>query len=138
MRTEAPIDIDVLRSEIEKTYSEVSTEQGRDFIFPTGRSWAQDLDYPEPELSRVPDATVESFAGVANPWVFGRADEGERVLDLGCGAGTDLLIAAQMVGPGGRAFGVDLTGSMVERTQISAREMGYHNVGLHEGLIESL
>src|SRR5215212_8510314 len=138
MTTQVPIDIEVLRSEIEKTYTEVSAEQGRDFIFPTGRSWAQELGYPESELARVPDATVESFAGVANPWIHGRAREGESVLDLGCGAGTDLLIAAQMVGPKGRAVGIDMTASMLERARQSAREMGLDNVELHEGLIESL
>src|SRR5438874_13288141 len=106
---EPPVDVDVLRSEIEKTYTEVSTEQGTDFIFPTGRAWAQDLGYPEPELARVPDETVESFAGVANPWVQGRVEAGQTVLDLGCGAGTDLLIAAQMVGAAGRVIGVDMT-----------------------------
>jgi len=138
MTTQAPIDVEVLRSEIEKTYTEVSTEQDRDFIFPTGRTWAQELGYPEPELGRVPDATVESFAGVANPWTHGRAQEDESVLDLGCGAGTDLLIAAQMVGPEGRTFGVDMTRSMLERARLSAREMGLPNVELHAGLIESL
>src|SRR5437868_7696829 len=138
MSAELPVDIDVLRSEIEKTYTEVSSEQGKDFIFPTGRAWAQDLGYPEPELSRVPDDTVESFAGVANPWVHGRADPGQVVLDLGCGAGTDLLIAAQMVGPSGRAIGVDMTPAMLERAEASASEMGLANVGLHESLIESL
>jgi arsenite methyltransferase len=138
MTTQAPIDVEVLRSEIEKTYTEVSTEQDRDFIFPTGRTWAHELGYPEPELGRVPDATVESFAGVANPWTHGRAQGGESVLDLGCGAGTDLLIAAQMVGPEGSAFGVDMTRSMLERARLSAREMGLPNVELHAGLIESL
>jgi arsenite methyltransferase len=64
--TGSPIDVDVLRSEIRRTYTDVSTDQQQEFIFPTGRAWAQQLGYPEPELSRVPDATVESFAGVAN------------------------------------------------------------------------
>jgi len=84
MTTQSPVDVEVLRSEIEKTYTEVSTDQDHDFIFPTGRSWAQDLGYPEPELSRVPNETVESFAGVANPWVHGRVEPGQTVLDLGC------------------------------------------------------
>ena len=69
-----------------------------DFIFPTGRAWALDLDYPPELLARVPDAAAESFAGVANPFALGRLAPGERVLDLGCGAGTDSLVAAQMVG----------------------------------------
>ena len=134
----APVDVDVLRSEIRKTYTDVSTDQKQEFIFPTGRAWAQELGYPEPELSRVPDATVESFAGVANHWLLGRVDAGSVVLDLGCGAGTDLLIAAQMTGPTGRVVGVDMTAAMLERASASAREMGLANVELHESLIESL
>ena len=135
---EAPVDVDVLRSEIQKTYTEVSTEQDREFIFPTGRTWAEELDYPQPELSRVPDASVESFAGVANHFALGRLEPGQTVVDLGCGAGTDLLIAAQMVGPEGRAIGIDMTSAMLVRARESAAAMGLENVELHEGLIETL
>jgi len=138
MTTQAPIDVDMLRDEIRKTYTEVSTDQEQEFIFPTGRGWATELGYPEPELSRVPDASVESFAGVANHWKLGRVEPGEVVLDLGCGAGTDLLIAAQMAGPGGRAIGVDMTPSMLATARASAEAMGLGTVELHEGLIESL
>jgi arsenite methyltransferase len=133
-----PVDVDVLREEIRKTYTDVSTDQEQEFIFPTGRGWAQELGYPEPELSQVPDATVESFAGVANHWLLGRIDPGSVVLDLGCGAGTDLLIAAQMIGAAGRVIGVDMTSSMLERARASAQDMGLANVELHESLIESL
>jgi arsenite methyltransferase len=136
--TEAPVDVEVLREEIRKTYTEVSTDQDQDFIFPTGRPWAQELGYPEPQLSRVPDATVESFAGVANHWLLGRIDPGAVVLDLGCGAGTDLLIAAQMTGPAGRVIGIDMTASMLDRARASAVEMDLGNVELHEALIEAL
>ena len=132
------VDVDLLRSEIEKTYTEVSTDQDKDFIFPTGRAWAEDLDYPQPELSKVPDESVESFAGVANHFALGRIEPGSTVLDLGCGAGTDLLIAAQMAGPDGRAIGIDMTRTMLDRAQASADELGLDNVELHEGLIESL
>jgi arsenite methyltransferase len=138
MTTQSPVDIEVLRSEIEKTYTEVSTDQDQDFIFPTGRSWAQDLGYPDPELSRVPNETAESFAGVANPWVHGRVGPGQTVLDLGCGAGTDLLIAAQMVGAEGRAIGIDMTESMLRRARESAAAMDLQNVELHQSLIESV
>ena len=136
--TEVTVDVGVLRSEIEKTYTEVSTEPAKDFIFPTGRAWAEELGYPEPELSQVPEATVESFAGVANPHSLGRIEQGATVLDLGCGAGTDLLIAAQMTGPTGRAIGVDMTPAMLGRAAASAREMGLANVELHESLIEAV
>jgi arsenite methyltransferase len=138
MTTETAVDVEVLRGEIRRTYTEVSTQQEREFIFPTGRAWAQELDYPEPELGRVPDATVESFAGVANHWLLGRIDPGAVVLDLGCGAGTDLLIAAQMAGRDGRVIGVDMTASMLGRAAASAAEMGLDNVELHESLIEAL
>src|SRR5919204_3402400 len=101
MAIEVGVDVGLLKSEIKKTYASVSEEPDKDFIFPTGRAWAEDLGYPE-ELARVPEAAAESFAGVANPFSFGRLAQGERVLDLGCGAGTDSLVAAQMVGPAGR------------------------------------
>lgn len=136
--TEIPVDVEVLRTEIQKTYTEVSTEQEKEFIFPTGRAWARELGYPEPALSRVPDASVESFAGVANHWLLGRAEPGEVVLDLGCGAATDLLIAAQMIGPEGRAIGVDMTDSMLDRARAGADAMGLGNVYLHQALIEEL
>jgi arsenite methyltransferase len=135
---EAPVDVDVLREEIRKTYTDVSTAPEQEFIFPTGRAWAQELGYPEPELARVPEATVESFAGVANHWTLGRIEPGSVVLDLGCGAGTDLLIAAQMTGAAGRVIGVDMTATMLERARQSATEMGLTNVELHESLIEAL
>jgi arsenite methyltransferase len=133
-----PVDVDLLREEIRRTYTDVSTDQDQEFIFPTGRAWAQELGYPEPELSRLPDATVESFAGVANHWTLGHIEPSSVVLDLGCGAGTDLLIAGQMVGPEGRVIGVDMTPAMLERAGSSAREMGLANVELHESLIETL
>jgi SAM-dependent methyltransferase len=136
--TELPVDVDVLRDEIQKTYTEVSTQPGQEFIFPTGRAWAEELGYPAEELARVPDGSLESFAGVANPWTLGRVQPGDVVLDLGCGAGTDLLIAAQMVGPEGRAIGVDMTPSMLDRARASTEQMALGNVELHEGLIESL
>jgi arsenite methyltransferase len=75
---------------------------------------------------------------VGNHFLLGRLDPGQTVLDLGCGAGTDLLVAAQMVGPEGRAIGIDMTSAMLDRVLDSAHEMGLVNVELHEGLIESL
>ena len=81
---------------------------------------------------------MDSFAGVANHWVLGRIEPGSVVLDLGCGAGTDLLIAAQMTGPEGRVIGVDMTPTMLHRARASAEEMGFDNVEVHESLIESL
>jgi arsenite methyltransferase len=131
------IDVDLLKSEIKKTYSSVSEEPERDFIFPTGRAWAEDLGYP-PELATVPETAVESFAGVANPWTMGRLAAGERVLDLGSGAGTDSLIAAQMIGPQGRVTGIDMTLPMLDKARAAAAEMGVANIEFVEGEAEHL
>jgi len=131
------IDIARLKSEIKKTYASVSEEPERDFIFPTGRAWAEDLDYP-PELAGVPESAAESFAGVANPFSLGRLTPGERVLDLGSGAGTDSLVAAQMVGPRGSVTGIDMTLEMLEKARASAAAMGADNVRFIEGEVEEL
>src|SRR5438874_118993 len=127
MAIDVDIDVALLKREIKKTYASVSDDPGREFIFPTGRAWAEDLGYP-PELANVPDAAVESFAGVANPWSLGRLEAGERVLDLGCGAGTDSLVAAQMVGEEGHVTGVDMTPEMVAKARSAAAAMGATNV----------
>src|SRR5213593_2797220 len=119
MAVDVEIDVELLKSEIKKTYACVSDDPEREFIFPTGRAWAEDLRYP-PELARIPDGAVESFAGVANPWELGRLSPGERVLDLGCGAGTDSLVAAQMVGDGGRVIGIDMTPEMLAKARVAA------------------
>ncbi len=137
MAIDLEIDVELLKSEIRKTYASVSEEPERDFIFPTGRSWAEDLGYPE-DLANVPDRAVESFAGVANPWSLGRLSAGERVLDLGSGAGTDSLIAAQMVGEEGHVTGVDMTPEMLAKARAAARELGAANVEFVEAEAERL
>lgn len=86
MAVDVEIDVALLKSEIKKTYASVSDEPKREFIFPTGRAWAEDLGYLD-ELATVPEAAAESFAGVANQFSLGPLVPGERVLDLGSGAG---------------------------------------------------
>ena len=137
MAVEVEIDVELLKSEIKKTYASVSEQPQTEFIFPTGRAWAEDLDYPR-ELDNVPEAAVESFAGVANPWTMGRLAEGERVLDLGSGAGTDSLIAAQMVGPTGSVIGIDMTPAMLSKARGAAAETGVSNVEFVESEAEHL
>ena len=137
MDIEVDIDVELLKSEIKKTYSSVSQEPEQDFIFPTGRAWARDLGYPD-ELAKVPESAVESFAGVANPWTMGRLQPGERVLDLGSGAGTDALVAAQMVGPEGSVTGIDMTPEMLAKARSAAAAMGVANVGFVEGEADRL
>jgi arsenite methyltransferase len=137
MAVDADIDVALLKSEIKKTYASVSDEPAREFIFPTGRAWAEDLGYP-PELANVPETAVESFAGVANPWSHGRLEPGARVLDLGSGAGTDSLVAAQMVGGQGHVTGIDMTAEMLSKARAAAAEMGAANVEFLEAEAEQL
>ena len=99
--------------------------------------WAEDLAYPE-ELAAVPASAVESFAGVANPWQLGRLALGERVLDLGSGAGTDSLVAAQMVGERGHVTGIDMSPPMLAKARAAAAEMGAANVEFVESEAERL
>jgi arsenite methyltransferase len=132
------LDVELLRSEIQRTYTAVSVEPDRDFMFPTGRAWAQDLGYPADLLAHVPDTSCESFAGVANPFVLGSLGAGEDVLDVGCGAGMDTLIAAQMVGPTGSVTGIDMTPEMAAKARRSVAEMGLDAVRIVEGSAERL
>jgi arsenite methyltransferase len=138
MAVELGIDVEVLKCEIKKTYAKVSQEPAEDFIFPTGRAWALDLGYPPDLLARVPEAAAESFAGVANPFVLGTLERDEAVLDLGSGAGTDSLVAAQMVGPKGHVTGLDMTPEMLAKARAAAAEMEAANVKFVEGEVEVL
>ena len=138
MAVETGIDVARLKREIRKTYADVSREPDKDFIFPTGPAWALDLGYPPDLLERIPEETAASFAGVANPFSLGRLEPGECVLDVGCGAGMDTLVAAQMVGPTGRVVGIDMTAEMLAKARASAEAMGAANVELVEGEAESL
>ncbi|MDH4346889.1 MAG: methyltransferase domain-containing protein [Thermoleophilia bacterium] len=137
MAIDVEIDLAYLKSEIRKTYADVSQHPEKDFVFPTGRAWAEDLDYPE-ELARVPESAVASFAGVANPFALGRLSSGEHVLDLGSGAGTDSLVCAQMVGPEGCVVGIDMTVEMLATARDAAAEMGLAHIEFVEGEVESL
>ena len=138
MAVEIEIDVETLKCEIKKTYAQVSSEPETEFIFPTGRAWALDLGYPPELLARVPDGSAESFAGVANPFSLGPLERGEDVLDLGSGAGTDSLVAAQMVGAEGSVTGVDMTPEMIAKARASADELGARHVSYVESEAENL
>jgi arsenite methyltransferase len=138
MTVKVDIDVETLKCEIKKTYAQVSSEPETEFIFPTGRAWALDLGYPPDLLARVADGSAESFAGVANPFSLGRLEPGEDVLDLGSGAGTDSLVAAQMVGADGTVTGVDMTPEMIAKARASAEAHGAGNVRFVESEAERL
>lgn len=138
MTTSIDIDVQLLKSEIRKTYADVSKQPDKEYMFPTGRAWAEDLAYPADELARVPESAVESFAGVANPFSLGRLAAGEHVLDIGSGAGTDALVAAQMVGSDGGVIGIDMTPEMLAKARAAAAEIGVGHARFVEAEAESL
>ena len=132
------LDVDQLRDAIRGEYTQVATNPEQGFHFHTGRRLAHILGYEEPWLEGIPEESIASFAGTGNPFSVGALQEGERVVDVGCGAGIDSLIAARMVGPGGSVVGVDMTPSMLARARESGARGGFTNVRFHEGLAESL
>ena len=134
----AGLDVSRLRDAIREEYALVATEPDRGFHFHTGRPLARLLAYDDEWLERIPEASVASFAGTGNPFSLGALRPGDRVVDVGCGAGIDSLIAAKMVGEAGRVIGVDMTPPMVEKASASAVAMGAPNVEFRAGYAEAL
>jgi arsenite methyltransferase len=138
MTVPVTLDTDLLRSAIQDEYTEVASCPMKGFHFHTGRFLADRLNYPSERVEALPDAAVESFAGVGNPFSWGDLHPGENVVDLGSGAGFDALLAAQMVGPDGHVIGVDMTPAMNEKAQRNADLLGLTNIEFREGYLESL
>jgi arsenite methyltransferase len=132
------LDVDALRHAIRDEYTVVAAEPTRGFHFHTGRPLTRLLGYEDEWLAEVPEPTIASFAGTGNPFSLGRLAPGERVVDVGCGAGIDSLIAARMVGPGGYVVGVDMTPAMLEKARASAAEAALENVEFCHGFAEQL
>src|SRR5262245_56973539 len=136
MAIACPIDLDThrLRAEIQSIYTRVAEDPSGNFHFHRGPDYvAELLGYDRAELARLPAESTASFAGVANPHRMGPLEAGATVVDVGCGAGMDLLLAARAVGPRGRAIGVDMTEAMAERARASARAARLENVEVRLG-----
>ncbi len=134
----AAVDIETLRCQISDKYSEVAETPEKGFHFHTGKPLALMLGYSQDILQSLPAGTVESFAGTGNPFGMGELLLGETVLDIGCGAGFDSLIAARQVGKTGRVISVDMTPAMLEKAAAGAQEAGIANIEFRKGLAEAL
>ena len=132
------VDTDQLRQAIQDEYAEVARSPQQGFHFHTGRPLARLLGYEEAWLEGIPEGSLESFAGTGNPFSLGALQPGQRVVDVGSGAGFDSLIAARMVGPHGQVIGVDMTPAMLEKARRSAASAGLANVEFREGYAETL
>ena len=134
----AGLDVQALRTAVQEEYAAVASDPAREFHFHTGRPLAHLLGYDVAWLEGIPEPTIASFAGTGNPFRLGALPRGARVVDVGCGAGLDSLIAARMVGPSGQVIGIDMTPAMLARARRSAAESAASNVEFREGLAESL
>lgn len=133
-------DVDHLRTAIRTMYGELAQDPEANVHFHCGPAYAiERLGYDPEDLAELPPEATASFAGVGNPFRLGAIGPGESVLDIGCGTGTDLLIAARRVGRGGRAIGVDMTAAMRDKARQYARSMALRErVDVRPGLAEDL
>lgn len=136
-----PVDLDTrrLRSSVLEMYQRVARDPGGEFHFHRGPEYAASaLGYDPAELLALPASSTRAFAGVGNPHAIAPLRPGETVLDVGCGSGTDLLLAARHVAPGGRAIGVDMTAEMIATTRAAASEAGLAHVEVRSGELHEL
>ena len=138
MGENTPVDAAALREEVKKKYREVAVEPHGDYHFHTGRPLAKRLGYDDHVVAALPDAAVESFAGVGNPFSLRDLEPGERVVDIGSGGGFDCFIAAGKVGGEGEVVGIDMTEEMLAKSRATTRSMGQTNVEFRMGLLEDM
>jgi arsenite methyltransferase len=132
------VDPVALREEVKAKYRDVAVDPHGEYHFHTGRPLAKRLGYDDAIVAALPDAAVESFAGVANPFSSRPLGSGERVVDIGSGGGFDVFIASQQVGPDGHVIGIDMTQKMLDKSRRTAAQMGVSNVEFREGLLEQI
>ncbi len=138
MTTQITPDVKTLQQAVRQRYAELATRPEGTFHFHHGRPLAEILNYPMAQVDAMPARSVESFAGVGNPFSLGAIQPGETVLDVGSGGGFDCFIAAQAVGATGKIIGVDMCDAMLEKSRETGRQMGLDQVEFREGLVEEL
>ncbi len=132
------VNIEVLRSAISTEYRDVALNPQKGFHFHTGRPLAKIVGYDDELVNVVPESSINSFAGTGNPFSLGTIRPGEKVVDVGCGAGFDSFIAAHMVGKDGRVIGIDMTPEMLQKAQGTSEAAGLNNVEFRKGVAEAL
>lgn len=138
MSQELLVDVSTLRAQVRDKYREVATDPGAEHHFHTGRPLAARLGYDADIVDAMPDRAVESFAGVGNPFSLRRLATGERVVDVGSGAGFDSFVAATQVGSTGTVVGIDMTAEMLDKSRATASAMGVDHVEFRSGFAEEI
>ena len=136
--SDTTVDVDVLRDQVREKYRVVAEAPDATFHFHTGRRLAFRLGYDPAIVDQLPDRAVESFAGVGNPFSLRDLQAGERVVDVGSGAGFDSFVAAHLVGPDGFVVGVDMTDEMLTKSRATSELLGVSHVEFRHGLAEAL
>lgn len=127
-----------IRAQVRDAYSAVAREPACRHPFPVGRAFAESVGYPAGLLDSLPGAAVEGFAGVSNVSYFADIPAGATVLDVGCGAGLDSIVAAQRTGPSGKVFGLDFSLCMLDRARRAVGDAGLANVEFRQAEAERL
>lgn len=138
MTQDIPVNVDQLRDAVRDKYREVAIDPHGTFHFHTGRPLAKRLGYDAAVVAALPDAAVESFAGVGNPFSQRSLQPGEKVIDIGSGGGFDCFVARSQVGETGQVVGIDMTQEMLDKSNATARSMGLNNVEFRDGIIEDM
>lgn len=119
-------------------YTKVASSLRGLFQYPVGRAGLEALNYDTALIRRLPESVAASFCGVGNPFTLGPINEGASILDVGCGAGVDTILAGMMAGPTGRAVGIDMIAGMLDRARENLRRIGLMNVTFQQASAEEL
>jgi arsenite methyltransferase len=120
-----------VKGQIRDRFARIARSPESERVFPVGPESAKRLGYDADEIDALPVEVTESFSGVGNPLSLGDLDVGQTVLDLGCGAGLDSILAARQVGPTGKIIGIDMTEDMLDKARRNAVAVGVSNIEFH-------
>ena len=131
-------DLKQIHNGIRDKYAKVAVSPEGQFKYPTGRAGLEQLKYDAAIVSELPESVAGSFCGVGNPFSLGEIPPGSRLLDIGCGAGVDALVASKVVGPSGKVMGIDITPEMIRRAEVNKKEIGAQNVFFQLNRVQDL
>ncbi len=131
-------DLKKIHNGIRDKYAKVAVSPEGQFKYPTGRAGLEQLKYDAAIVSELPESVAGSFCGVGNPFSLGEIPPGSRLLDIGCGAGVDALVASKVVGPSGKVMGIDITPEMIRRAEVNKKEIGAQNVFFQLNRVQDL